>query len=198
LKLSTSYHPQTDGQTEVVNKSLENYLRCFTQDNPKEWNHWLPWAEYWYNTSWHSATKMTPYEAVYGVLPPRLLSYVPGTTRVEAVDEVLRNREQILQLLQHNIKQAQQRMKKYADLKRTKRELKVGQGVYLRFHPYRQTTISHRRALKLSPRFYGPFRVLRRVGKVVYEIELPPEARIHSVFHVSQPKPKLGSAVVPL
>jgi transposase InsO family protein len=104
LKLSTSYHPQTDGQTEVVNKSLENYLRCFAQDNPKEWTHWLPWAEYWYNTSWHSAIKMTPYEAVYGVPPPRLLNYVPGTTRVEAVDEVLRNREQILQLLQHNIK----------------------------------------------------------------------------------------------
>jgi len=88
----------------VVNKSLENYLRCFAQDNPKEWTHWLPWAEYWYNTSWHSAIKMTPYEAVYGVPPPRLLNYVPGTTRVEAVDEVLRNREQILQLLQHNIK----------------------------------------------------------------------------------------------
>jgi hypothetical protein len=75
---------------------------------------------------------MTPYEAVYGVPPLRLLSYVPGTTRVEVVDEVLRNREQILQLLQHNIKQAQQRMKKYADLKRTERELKVGQRVYLR------------------------------------------------------------------
>jgi hypothetical protein len=177
LKLSTSYHPQTDGQTEMVNKSLENYLRCFAQDNPKEWNHWLPWAEYWYNTSWHSAIKMTPYEAVYGVPPPRLLSYVPGTTRVEAVDEVLRNREQILQLLQHNIKQAQQRMKKYADLKRTKWELKVGQGVYLRLQPYRQTTVAHRRALKLSPRFYGPFWVLRRVGKVAYKIELPESAK---------------------
>jgi hypothetical protein len=104
LKLNTSYHPQTDGQTEVVNKSLENYLRCFAQDSPKEWSHWLPWAEYWYTTSWHSAIKMIPYESVYGVPPPRLLSYVPGTTRVEAVDEVLRNHEQILHLLQHNTK----------------------------------------------------------------------------------------------
>ncbi|XP_062166950.1 uncharacterized protein LOC133873232 [Alnus glutinosa] len=118
---------------------------------------------------------MTPYEVVYGVPPLRLLSYVPGTTRVEAVDDVLRNH-----------------------LKRTERELKLGQGVYLRLQPYRQTPIAHRRALKLSPRFYGPFRVLRKVGKVAYEIELLPEARFHLVFHVSQLKPKLGSAVVPL
>jgi len=136
---------------------------------------------------------MTPYEAVYGVPPPRLLSYIPGTTRVEAVDEVLRNRKQILNLLQQNIKQAQQRMKKFADLKRTEREFEVGQYVYLRLQSYRQSTVAHRRSFKLSPRFYGPFRVLRRVGQVAYELDLLPEARIHLVFHVSQLKPKLGS-----
>lgn len=97
LKLNTSYHPQNDGQTEVVNKCLENYLRCFSQDNPKNWTFWLPWAEYWYNAAWHSSIKMTHFEAVYRVPP---LSYIPGTTRVEAVDEVLPNHEQILNLLQ--------------------------------------------------------------------------------------------------
>jgi hypothetical protein len=106
LKLSTSYHPQIDGQTEIVNKCLETYLRFFTQDSPKQWTYWLPWVEYSYNTTWHSAIRMTPYEAVYGVPPPRLLSYVPGTTRVEAVDEVLRNREQILTLLKQNMQHA--------------------------------------------------------------------------------------------
>jgi hypothetical protein len=62
------------------NKCLENYLRCFTQDNPKHWAAWLPWAEYWFNTRWHSSTHMTPFEEVYGVPPPRLLNYIPGTT----------------------------------------------------------------------------------------------------------------------
>jgi hypothetical protein len=96
-----------DGHTEIVNKCLENYLRCFTQDTPKNWTFWLPWAEFWYNTTWHASIKMTPFEAVYGVPPPYLLSYIPITTRVDAVDEVLHNREQILTLLQLNIKQAQ-------------------------------------------------------------------------------------------
>ena len=70
---------------------------------------------------------MTPFEAVYGRLPPRLLSYVPGITQVEAVDEILKNREVILSLLQQNLQHAQQRMKKYADLRRTERTLTVGQ-----------------------------------------------------------------------
>jgi hypothetical protein len=85
-------------------------------------------------------------------------------------------------------------MKKFADLKRTEREFEVGQYVYLRLQPYRQSTVAHRRSLKLSPRFYGPVRVIRRVGQVAYELDLPPEARIHPVFHVSQLKPKLGSS----
>jgi len=75
LKMSTSYHPQTDGQTEVVNRCLENYLRCFVGDKPKEWTRWLPWAEWWYNTTCHSATKMIPFEAVYGLPPPILSTY---------------------------------------------------------------------------------------------------------------------------
>ncbi len=64
--------------------------------------------------------------------PPRLLSYISGTTRVEAVDEVLRNSEKILTLLKQNIQFAQQRMKKYADIRLTKREFEIGQMVYLR------------------------------------------------------------------
>jgi hypothetical protein len=197
LKFSTSYHPQTDGQTEIVNKALENYLHCFAQDSPKNWSYWLPWAEYSYNTSWHSSTKLTPFEVVYGVPPPRLLSYIPGTTRVQAVDEVLCNREQILSTLNHNLKQAQQRMKKYADIRWTERKFELDQQVYLRLQPYRQTTVAHRQSLKLAPRFYGPFTIIRKVGAVAYELDLPKESRVHPVFHVSQLKLKLGSIVAP-
>jgi hypothetical protein len=66
LHLISAYHPQTDGQTEVVNKCLETYLRCFAFEKQHQWAQWLPLAEWWYNTSYHTATRMTPFEAVYG------------------------------------------------------------------------------------------------------------------------------------
>jgi hypothetical protein len=87
------------------------------------------------------------------------------------------------------------RMKKYADLHRQEWQLDINQQVYLRLQPYRQISISARRDLKLAPRFYGPFTVIRKVGFVAYELDLPPESCIHPVFHVSQLKSKLGTNV---
>jgi hypothetical protein len=96
LCYSSSYHPQLDGQTEVINRILEQYLHCYTYDNPKKWLEWLPWAEFNYNTSVHSSTKITPFEAVYGVPPPSMISYIPGTAKVQAVDYIMRSRDEIL------------------------------------------------------------------------------------------------------
>lgn len=111
LCMSSNYHPQTDGQSEVVNRTLEQYLRCFAGTQPKKWVEWLPWAEFSYNTSIHSATKITPFEAVYGKPPSSLLTYVPGTARVQAVDEYLQDRDQILRELRRNLQLAQERMR---------------------------------------------------------------------------------------
>lgn len=73
LHMSSAYHPQTDGQTEAVNKCLEMYLRCFVYDNPKRWGQYLGWAEFWYNSAMHTSTGMTPFRAVYGRGPPTIL-----------------------------------------------------------------------------------------------------------------------------
>ena len=86
LTMSSSYHPWTEGQTEVVNKSLEQYLRSFTSDRPTEWVEWSPLCEFWFNTNYHTSTKFTPFEALYGVPPPKLLDYIPGTIKVKAMD----------------------------------------------------------------------------------------------------------------
>lgn len=67
LRRITAYHPQTDGQTEIMNK---RYLRCFCSESPRTWGQWLPWAEYWYNTTFHSALGTTPFQEVYGRTPP--------------------------------------------------------------------------------------------------------------------------------
>jgi hypothetical protein len=71
---SSSYHPQSDGQTETVNKFLEGYLHCFVSNKQTQWFKWLPLAKSWYNTSFHTATKMTPFMALYGYHPPSITS----------------------------------------------------------------------------------------------------------------------------
>ncbi|KAJ7957493.1 Ty3/gypsy retrotransposon protein [Quillaja saponaria] len=99
LKMSTSYHPQTDGQTEVVNRGLEAYLRCFVQDQPLGWSSYLSWEEYSYNTGYHTSTNTTPFSVVYGRSPPPLYPYMPGETMIADLDQQLIERDQMLQLL---------------------------------------------------------------------------------------------------
>ena len=87
LAMSSAYHPQSDGQTEVVNRSLEQYLKAFAGDKPRQWVERLPLAKFWFNTNYHTATKVTPFEALYGFQPPKLLDYIPGLTKAAAVDQ---------------------------------------------------------------------------------------------------------------
>lgn len=95
LHYSTAYHPQTDGQTEVVNRCLEQYLRVFTVDQPSAWSEFLSMAEFWYNTSFHSAAAMTPYEALYGFNPSTFPTYKGGTSSVESVEALLLRCEEL-------------------------------------------------------------------------------------------------------
>ncbi|KAJ7947417.1 Transposon Tf2-1 polyprotein [Quillaja saponaria] len=111
LKMSTSYHPQIDGQTEVVNKGLEAYLRCFVQDQPLAWSSYLSWAEYSYNTGNHTSTNTTPFSMVYGRSPPPLYPYVPGEIMIADLDQQLIERDQMLRLLNDNLLKMQAQMK---------------------------------------------------------------------------------------
>lgn len=142
LKRSTAYHPQTNGQTEVVNRCLETYLRCFTTDTPKKWVTWLPWAEYWYNTSFHTSTKTTPFRILYGRDPPHLLYYGSLRTPVSNVDQYFEERDRMLQELRGYLFRAQQLMKTQADLHRRDVQFTVGDWVYLKLKPYRQRTVA--------------------------------------------------------
>jgi hypothetical protein len=92
--MSSSYHPQSDGQTENLNKTLEMYLRCYVYENPKTWVAMLPWAQFWYNSSFHHSLGKTPFQAVFGRLPPSVMKYEQTNKDPISVQELLKHRDQ--------------------------------------------------------------------------------------------------------
>jgi hypothetical protein len=87
LQMSSAFHPQSDGQSELVNKVITMYLRCLAGVRPRFWLQWLPWAEFCYNSSYHTTLKCSPFKVVYGRDPPALISYQQGASKVAAVDK---------------------------------------------------------------------------------------------------------------
>jgi hypothetical protein len=131
LRMSTACHPQTDGQSEVVNKVIAMYLRCVTGDRPRSWVEWLSWAEYCYNTSFHTALRATPFEVVYGRPPPPILPYMAGSAKTEAADALLRSCDEMLAEVRQRLLQAQQLSKKYYHASHRDLEFFVGDWVWL-------------------------------------------------------------------
>ncbi|KAG9453182.1 hypothetical protein H6P81_006086 [Aristolochia fimbriata] len=125
--------------------------------------------------------------------PPLLLKWTDEPFLVEEDNIQIRERNNILDelkanLLKANLLKAQNQMKKYADTKRRDIHFSIGDRVYLRLQPYRFKTLAKRPNEKLSPRFYGPFEILDRIGEVAYKLNLPPDAKLHPIFHISQLK----------
>ncbi|KAL3701254.1 hypothetical protein R1sor_019276 [Riccia sorocarpa] len=201
LAFSTAYHPQTDGQTERENRTIEDMLRAFTMEGQESWDNLLPLVEFAYNNSTNSSTSVSPFFLMYGehpLTPAALLgrsSLTPITTKVEAVNEFVNRIQEGVARAKTKLQIAQNRQKQYADLHRRHEEFEVGEKVWLS-----TTNLKLIGCRKLNPRFIGPFTIKRRIGTVAYELDLPSTMRIHPVFHVSLLRryvsrpPELGAA----
>ncbi|KAL8108106.1 hypothetical protein AgCh_024522 [Apium graveolens] len=161
-------------------------------ENSKDWSSWLPLAEWWYNTHYHTPAQITPYELVYNQPPPLHLPYLPGESTNHEVDRSFQRREAMLTKLKFHLIRSQVRMKQQADKHRSERNFKVGDWVWRKLQPYRQQTVASINNQKLASKYFGPFKVIATIGKAAYKLHFPPSVQIHNVFHVSQLKPVIG------
>lgn len=196
LCMSSAYHSQSDGCTERINQCLEQFLRSMTSQAPKHWVSWLTSAEWWYNTTYHTALNTTTFQVVYGTKPRHLAWQTRPHTNISALEDMLEGRQQQWTILKELLEAAQLRMKTFADAKRTEREFQVGDKVYLQLQPYRQVTVALRKNLKLAAKYFGPFEILERIGTMAYKLDLPETSWVHPVFHVSQLMKAIGQVQV--
>ena len=178
--MSTTYHPQTDGQTERVNQSLEQYLRCYVDYNLDDWSRLLSTAEFAYSNQVHEGTKETPFYLEYGRHPragPTLIKTVNKTD----LSDIMKRRMEAQESAKAALNLAAERMKYYYDKGVQNVPFKVGDKVLLNLKDYQRTERA------LQPRYEGPFEIIEQLSPVTFKLKLPARFRAyHPVFHASK------------
>lgn len=186
INLSSAYHPQSDGQTEIVNQILEQYLRCTINYQQDNWCSLLPFAEFAYNNTIHSSTKKTPFYANYG-FHPQFNILTPNISQNPSAENQITELHKIHEQLIYNLTNAQKRYKEQADKHRIQHPFKVGDSVWLLRNNIKTTRPSN----KLDYKRLGPFKISAQINQVSFRLDLPSTLKIHNVFHVSQLEPSL-------
>ncbi|XP_071924879.1 uncharacterized protein [Coffea arabica] len=191
LKFSTAYHPQKDGQSERTIQTLEDMLRSCILEFGGKWSQYMTLVEFAYNNSYHASIQMAPYEALYG-RKCRSSIHWNEVGEKEILDPTaipwLEETHEKVKLIRERFQTAQSRQKSYADTRRKDLQFEVGDKVFLRVKPLKGGVVS-KKGKKLKPSYVGPFEILKRIGKVAYQLRLPSsKAKVHNVFHVSMLK----------
>jgi transposase InsO family protein len=194
-KLSTSFHPQTDGQTERQNQTLEQYLRGYINYQQDDWVRFLPMAEFAYNNSKHSVIGVSPFYAYTGTHPSMGVRDEPGPIDVPTASDRATQLNQVRQDLEAHWKKTVGDQARYHNRTHKARAYSVGDEVWLAGKNIRTL----RPSKKLDFKFHGPFKITEAIGTQAYRLDLPAHLRIHPVFHVSllephQPRPGHNAA----
>lgn len=142
LRVSTAYHPQTNGQTEVLNRVLEQYLRSYIHDKPSQWVKFLSLAKCCYNTSVNSSTRFSSFEVIYGRSQPSIPHYLVGSSTMEATNALLSTKADMHATLQRLLLKTQTTMKVAADVHCRDIQFNINDWVYLQLCPYRRTSLA--------------------------------------------------------
>jgi hypothetical protein len=185
LRMSTAYHPQSDGQTERMNRTLEEALRSYVGHDQTTWDDYLVPLEIAINSTQAGSTKMSPWYFNHGY-HPRLPLDFSNATPVPAVNRFVQQLDRRLHYARQCIQSAKNQQKTNADQRRRDLQFTVGQLVRLNLQ---HLALSGCPSRKLSPRFSQPLRICKVVSPVAYQLKLPANWKIHPVFHISQLRP---------
>jgi hypothetical protein len=186
---SSSMHPQTDGQTERVNRVLEETLRHYVNFRRDDWDVLLPCAEFAYNSSVQSAIKMTPFEADIGFTPSTFWTWSDRKSiKNESALLLTSKLKQVGEFVKSALKVAAGRMKFYADKKRVDVQYDVNDLVLVDRTRFSIDAFKEFKKTKFLPKYVGPFKVIERIGRLAYRLDIPSRSRAHNVFHVSNLK----------
>ena len=181
-RLSTASHPQTDGQTERANRTLEDMLRHFVNPAQNDWDVRLPCCEFAVNNAWNRAIGSTPFFLNCGS-HPRTPVNVDVVTPLPAANAFAGRVQETVARARDSLLNAQRRMSAYADESRRNEQFEVGEYVLLSTKFLRHVHVGRK---KLLSKYLGPFEALTKKGAVAYELRLPASmGRMFNVFYVS-------------
>lgn len=192
LNFSTAYHPQTDGQTEVVNRSLGNMLRALVGDKPKQWDKVLSYAEFAFNRTPNRSTGFSPFEVVYGRIPNGVLELTPLPSfgkKNQNADDLVAEFGMIHKLVHQRLSESNAKYKAAADQHRRHVVFQAGDYVWSVLTKDRFPAGQYS---KLSQRKIGPCQVLRKINDNAYQLKLPSHLRTSDVFNVKYLVPYHG------